>query len=80
MIKYSITHQSDNIVVLETTNTDNDKLSVQLLFQEFCLFMQYPNLSEDEIADKLWEICDHSQGKAKVLDTVRKVLSILRGD
>lgn len=80
MVKYSITHQADNIVVLETTNAACDKLSVQLSFDEFCIFMQYPNLSEEAVVDKLWEICDHSQGKLKVQETVQKVLKILRGD
>lgn len=76
---YTIT-KNDDIVTLDMPLTNGERKSIQLTFNEFCIFMTYPNLNVDEIFEKLWVITDKRQGKVKVRQIVEDVLSILRGD
>lgn len=79
MNRYLITQRGD-IVNLELISDEPEKISVQMTFTEFCLFMQYPNLSKEELLDKIWEICDKSQGKQKIAEMIETTLKIMRGE
>lgn len=79
MNRYLITQQ-DDIVNIELVSDEPEKISVQMSFAEFCLFMQYPNISKEEMLAKMWEICDKEQGKQKVAEIIEKTLLIMRGE
>lgn len=79
MNRYLITTQGDR-VNLELVSDKPEKISVQMTFEEFCLFMQYPSLSKEQLLEKIWKICDKSQGKLKIAEMIETTLQILRGD
>lgn len=79
MNRYLITTQGDR-VNLELISDKPEKISVQMTFEEFCLFMQYPSLSKEQLLEKIWKICDKSQGKLKIAEMIETTLQILRGD
>lgn len=79
MNRYLITTQGDR-VNLERISDKPEKISVQMTFEEFCLFMQYPSLSKEQLFEKIWKICDKSQGKLKIAEMIETTLQILRGD
>lgn len=63
MTQYMITYSEDK-VILESIGKENKK-SVQLTTSEFCLLMQYPKLSKEEVLEELWKIFDKERGKAE---------------
>lgn len=79
MNRYLITTQGDR-VNLELISDKPEKIFVQMTFEEFCLFMQYPSLSKEQLLEKIWKICDKSQGKLKIAEMIETTLQILRGD
>lgn len=77
MVQYLITYQGDTIVLENVASDATEKNSVQLTSAEFCIFMQYPSLSKDEIYEKLWEVCDQTQGRIALASTVEKAFAIM---
>lgn len=78
MIKYLISCQSDGTIILENvSDTVDGKYLLQLTQNEFSLFMSFPNISKDEMTDKLWAISDKSNGKKAVVNIVNIVYKIL---
>ncbi len=75
-----ITFQGDTVLIEPTEKENKERHSAQLTYEQFCVFMQSPNLTRNELIEQVWAVYDKTQGRAKCIEMVDKVLYLLRGD